>query len=45
VNDVPFLSGSNNYALLLNIDWLQPYKHVVYSVGVMQQFNTAGAGI
>ena len=31
----PFLSVCNNYGLLLNIDWLQPYKHIEYSVGVM----------
>ena len=30
-----FLSQSDNYGLLLNIDWLQPYKHIQYSVGVM----------
>ena len=30
----PFLSNQNNYGLLLNIDWLQPYKHLEYSVGV-----------
>ena len=35
VNGVPFLSQSNNYGLLLNIDWFQPFEHVVYSVGVM----------
>lgn len=27
-------SEQNNYGLLLNIDWLQPY-HVAYSVGVI----------
>lgn len=31
----PFLSECNNYGLLLNIDWLQPYKHTEYSVGVI----------
>lgn len=35
INGEPFLSQRNNYAFLLNIDWLQPYEHVVYSVGVM----------
>ena len=31
----PFLSLSHNYALLLNVDWFQPYKHRTYSVGVI----------
>lgn len=31
----PFLSECNSYGLLLNIDWLQPYKHTEYSVGVI----------
>ena len=31
----PFLSESNNYGLLLNVDWVQPYKHITYSVGVV----------
>ena len=35
VQNSPFLSECNNYGLLLNIDWLQPYKHLEYSVGVM----------
>ena len=35
VDHCPFLSEYNNYGLLLNIDWLQPYKHIEYSVGVM----------
>ena len=30
-----FLSAPNNYALLLNVDWLQPFEHVIYSVGVI----------
>ena len=32
---VSFLSGANNYAFLLNIDWFQPFVHVTYSVGVI----------
>ena len=32
---MPFLSKSNCYGLLLNIDWLQPYKHTQHSVGVI----------
>ena len=35
VDHCPFLYEYNNYGLLLNIDWLQPYKHIEYSVGVM----------
>ena len=35
VDDSPFLSECYNYGLLLNIDWLQPYKHIQYSVGVL----------
>lgn len=35
VDEVPFLSEPHNYGLLLNVDWLQPYKHVEYSVGVI----------
>lgn len=30
-----FLSSRNNYGLLLNIDWLQPFEHITYSVGVI----------
>ena len=32
---MPFLSKNNCYGLLLNIDWLQPYKHTQHSVGVI----------
>ena len=35
VEHSPFLSECNNYGLLLNIDWLQPFKHQEYSLGVM----------
>lgn len=31
----PFLSKPYRYGLLLNVDWFQPFKHVMYSVGVM----------
>ena len=34
-NKTPFLSCRNCYGLLLNIDWLQPYKHTQHSVGVI----------
>jgi hypothetical protein len=35
VNGVPFLAAPRNYALMLNVDWMQPFKHTIYSVGVM----------
>ena len=35
IDNAPFLSQSNCYGLLLNIDWLQPYKHTQHSVGVI----------
>lgn len=31
----PFLSVPNNIAFMLNIDWFQPFKHRVYSIGVI----------
>ena len=30
-----FLNHENNYALMLNVDWFQPFKHVNYSVGAV----------
>ena len=30
-----FLSQSFNYALMINVDWFQPFKHTPYSVGVI----------
>lgn len=35
VNGQAFLSEPNYYGLLLNIDWLQPFEHLTYSVGVI----------
>jgi len=35
VNSKPFLSEKYNFALSLNVDWFQPFKHVSDSVGVM----------
>ena len=35
IDQQPFLSAPNNYGLLLNIDWLQPFDHTQYSVGVI----------
>ena len=32
---VPFLAAAYSYALILNIDWFQPYVHTVASVGVV----------
>lgn len=31
----PFLAAPFSYALMLNIDWFQPYSHTVASVGVI----------
>lgn len=31
----PFLSKENNFALTLNMDFFQPYKHVQYSLGAI----------
>lgn len=30
-----FLTHRNNYGLMFNLDWFQPFKHVKYSVGVL----------
>ncbi|CAG2254157.1 unnamed protein product [Mytilus edulis] len=30
-----FLKNKQNYGIMLNLDWFQPYEHVQYSVGVM----------
>ena len=35
VNGQPFLSEPGNYALMPNIDFFQPYKHVQYSLGAV----------
>jgi hypothetical protein len=32
---VPFLQASNNLAIMMNMDFFQPYKHVKYSVGAI----------
>lgn len=34
-NGEPFLSEDGNFALMLNMDFFQPYKHVQYSVGAI----------
>ena len=35
IDSLDFLAASFCYGLMLNIDWFQPYKHCVYSVGVI----------
>ena len=30
-----FLNNENNFGIMLNLDWFQPFEHVNYSVGVM----------
>ena len=32
---VPFLASPNNFLLMLNCDWFQPFKHTTFSVGVV----------
>ena len=35
VDDVPFLSAPFNFALQLNVDWFQPFKHTQHSEGAI----------
>ena len=35
VNDCSFLSSPRNYSFMLNVDWMQPFDHTPYSVGVL----------
>ena len=35
VHGKPFLAQPDNLALLLNIDWFQPFKYTTYSIGAM----------
>jgi hypothetical protein len=35
VNGQPFLALPNNYTFMLNVDWFQPFKHSLYSVGAL----------
>lgn len=35
IDGVPFLSLPYNFALTLNIDWFQPFKHSTYSAGAI----------
>lgn len=34
-NNKPFLAESGNYALMMNFDFFQPYKHIQYSLGAI----------
>ena len=34
-NGKPFLAEPRNFAFMLNVDWVQPFLHTTYSVGVM----------
>ena len=34
-NGSPFLSEPGNYAVMLNVDFFQPYKHLPYSLGAI----------
>lgn len=35
VDGTPYLSGPFTYALMLNVDWFQPFTHSIWSVGVI----------
>ena len=35
VNGKEFLLSIYGFGLLINVDWFQPYKHVLYSVGAI----------
>ena len=35
VDGKPYLASPNNYAFMLNVDWFQPFKHSLYSVGAL----------
>jgi hypothetical protein len=32
---VPFSAAPRNYGLMLNVDWMQPFDHTIYSVWVL----------
>ena len=34
-NNAPFLEEDHSYALMINLDWFQPYQHLQYSVGAI----------
>ena len=35
VDGKPFLPAPRDYAFMLNVDWFQPFKHSLYSVGAL----------
>lgn len=35
VEGKPFFAAPHNYGLMLNVDWFQPFKHSIYSVGAL----------
>jgi len=35
VDEKPFLAAPNNLALILNLDWFTPFKHIQYSIGIL----------
>ena len=35
IDGKPYFDNPNNYGLMLNCDWFQPFKHFQYSVGVI----------
>ena len=35
VDSKPFLAAPRDYAFMLNVDWFQPFKHSLYSVGAL----------
>ena len=35
VNGKPYLAAPRNYAFMLNVDWFQPFKHSLHSVGAL----------
>ncbi len=35
MNGLPFLAAPNNYIMILNCDWFQPYKHTQFSIGIL----------
>jgi len=34
-NEKPFLAAPHNLALILNLDWFTPFKHIQYSIGIL----------
>ena len=40
IDGVPFLASPFNFALQLNVDWFQPFKHTQHSEGAMYHHNS-----